>query len=312
MMALVPSHPPSSERAEALAVLGQGLPLCWQFERSRAICAGTGDGECLGHPGIEIRALDVFGGDLSYLGRAEEGLGALRQARTWPKRCRPPDLFVAYVLLTDVLMMLGRLGESAEVGRRGLEVVRRFGSDATVLIANSSRRYRLRRVGRCRPAQCRCGPQHHRQLSVHAAHDPCRARGWAGRLRVRRGAPRRRPSSLREDRGLGIYDVYLAELALWERRWVDADTHVAAALTGASSPHADQLRVWSSAKGLRAVAELAALARARRDADAAVAWLAKADRLVADRPECRRHGVIDHAQRRRLAGPCRSRARPRP
>ena len=86
--------------------------------------------------------------------------------------------------------------------------------------------------------------------------------------------------SLREDRGLGIYDVYLAELALWERRWVDADAHVEAALTGASSPHADQLRVWFSAKGLRALAELAALARARRDAEAAVAWLAKADRLV--------------------------------
>ena len=86
--------------------------------------------------------------------------------------------------------------------------------------------------------------------------------------------------SLREDRGQGIYDVYLAELALWEHRWVDADAHVEAALTRASSPHTDQLRVWFSAKGLRALAELAALARARRDADAASAWLAKADRLV--------------------------------
>ena len=38
MVALVPSHPPSAERAEALAVLGQGLALGWQFERSRATC----------------------------------------------------------------------------------------------------------------------------------------------------------------------------------------------------------------------------------------------------------------------------------
>ena len=45
-------------------------------------------------------------------------------------------MLVAYVSLTDVLMMLGRLGESAEVGRHGLEVVRRYGSDATVLVAN--------------------------------------------------------------------------------------------------------------------------------------------------------------------------------
>ena len=33
-------------------------------------------------------------------------------------------------------------------------------------------------------------------------------------------------ASLREDRGLGVYDVYLAELALWERRWTDADEAV--------------------------------------------------------------------------------------
>ena len=33
-------------------------------------------------------------------------------------------------------------------------------------------------------------------------------------------------ATLREDRGQGIYDVYLAELALWERRWTEADQAV--------------------------------------------------------------------------------------
>ena len=53
------------------------------------------------------------------------------------------------------------------------------------------------------------------------------------------------------------------------------------ALAGARSPQAAQLRVWFCAKGLRAQAELAALARARRDADAAGTWLGRAGELVA-------------------------------
>ena len=86
---------------------------------------------------------------------------------------------------------------------------------------------------------------------------------------------------LREDRGQGIYDVYLAELALWERRWTDADQAVQDGLTRARSRQAAQLRVWFCAKGLRADAELAALARARRDTDAVRTWLARARRLIA-------------------------------
>ena len=35
-------------------------------------------------------------------------------------------------------------------------------------------------------------------------------------------------ATLREDRGQGIYDVYLAELALWECRWTEADQAVRA------------------------------------------------------------------------------------
>ena len=91
MVALVPSHPPSAERAEALAVLGQGLSLCWQFERSRATCEqALAMARAVGDPGIEVRALDVLGGDLAYLGRAEEGLSALRQARDLAEAMQSP------------------------------------------------------------------------------------------------------------------------------------------------------------------------------------------------------------------------------
>jgi DNA-binding CsgD family transcriptional regulator len=48
----------------------------------------------------------------------------------------------------------------------------------------------------------------------------------------------------------------------------------------ANSRQAAQLRVWFCAKGLRAQAELAALARARHETDAARTWLARAGALI--------------------------------
>ena len=87
-------------------------------------------------------------------------------------------------------------------------------------------------------------------------------------------------ATLREDRGLGVYDGYLAELALWERRWADAAQAIDDGLTQAQSDEAAQIRVQLCAKGLRAQAELAALARARRDDAALRAHLARARELL--------------------------------
>jgi DNA-binding CsgD family transcriptional regulator len=84
-----------------------------------------------------------------------------------------------------------------------------------------------------------------------------------------------------EDPDVASYDAYLAELALWERRWVDADQAVRDGLARARSRDMAQLRVWLCAKGLRAQAELAALARARRDGDAVDDWLGRAGKLLA-------------------------------
>jgi hypothetical protein len=70
------------------------------------------------------------------------------------------------------------------------------------------------------------------------------------------------------------------ELALWERRWVDADEAVREGVARARSRGMAQLRIWLCAKGLRAQAELAALARARRDGDALRDRLAHARKLL--------------------------------
>jgi DNA-binding CsgD family transcriptional regulator len=87
-------------------------------------------------------------------------------------------------------------------------------------------------------------------------------------------------TTLREDRGLGLYDGWVAELALWERRWTEADEAVRLGLTLAQRREAAHIRVWLCAVGLRAHAELAALARARRDTNATDTWLAQASELV--------------------------------
>jgi hypothetical protein len=73
-------------------------------------------------------------------------------------------------------------------------------------------------------------------------------------------------TTLDGDRAQGVYDILRAELDLWEHRWLEADHAVRESLAAARTGRADHLRVWFCAKGLRAQAELAALARARRDA----------------------------------------------
>jgi DNA-binding CsgD family transcriptional regulator len=231
---------------------------------------------------VELQALQDLGRDLAYVGRADEGLVHLwRSLELAEKRSDPRALLLAYVSLTDVLLMLGRPGESARVGERGLEVVPRYGIDSTVLVANSIEA--LLAIGEWDKADRLSGTA----LRSITANFPYMLLGLRADLELGRGdfdAARSHLEAaldtMREDRGQGIYDVYLAELALWERRWTEADQAVNDSLARASSRQAAQLRVWFCAKGLRAHAELAALARARRDEDALRNWLARAWKLV--------------------------------
>jgi hypothetical protein len=87
-------------------------------------------------------------------------------------------------------------------------------------------------------------------------------------------------ATLREARVHGLYDACLAELALWERRWTDADAAIQNGIAQARQREAAHIRVQMCAKGLRAQAELVALARARRDAGAIGNWLTQARELI--------------------------------
>jgi DNA-binding CsgD family transcriptional regulator/tetratricopeptide (TPR) repeat protein len=280
---LVPAQPPSAERAEVLSQLGGGLRLAWRFEESLAVSQeALAVAQAVGAHAAEFRALELLGSDLVYLGRAEEGLEHLQQVLELAEQSGDPlELRQAYVGLTDVYTMLGRPREAARLAATGLEATRRYGVENTVLEANyiealfyvgdwdtadEASAAALRALTANYPYMLLCIRAY---LEI--------GRGQFDEARAHLDAAR---ETLRPDRALGIYDVLLAELALWERRWTDAEAAVEDSLRGARLRQAAQLRVWFCATGLRTHAELAALARARRDADAVRTWLTRARRLI--------------------------------
>ena len=281
---LVPTSPPSAERAQALSGLGHGLMLAWRFDESLAICEeALALARSTGERAAELRVLLDLGRDLAYLGRADEGVNGLEHVLALAAECGDPlALLDAYVALTDVLMMLGRPADSARAGQCGLEALRQYGIDSTVLVANTIEA--LLAIGAWDEAENTSTAA----LRASSANFPYMLLMLRADLELGRGnfeAARTHleaaEATLREDRGQGVYDVFVAELALWERRWTDADRAVHDSLESATSRQAAQLHIWFCAKGLRAQAELAALARACRDTEAAHAWLAKARKLLA-------------------------------
>jgi DNA-binding CsgD family transcriptional regulator/tetratricopeptide (TPR) repeat protein len=281
---LVPPEPPSPERAYALGSLAGGLAVAWRHGESLPICEqalalarGIGADEAV------VRALTVLGSDLAYLGSGEEGVADLGEAVQLAEKIGDHiGLERAYVHLTDVLTMLGRPRESARLGQAGLEVMRRWGVDSTLLVTN--RIEALLAIGDWDDAERMSvgalrgitSSFEHWLLIIRAAVEIGRGEFESARAHLEAAK-----ATLREDHVLGIYDAFRTEAALWERRWTEADEAVRDSLTRSRSGQTAQLRVWFCALGLRAQAELAAVARARRDADAVRSLLARARRLIA-------------------------------
>jgi DNA-binding CsgD family transcriptional regulator len=216
------------------------------------------------------------------MGEAEEGLAHLRQALLLAEQNgEPRAVLTSFVSLTDVLTMLGRPRESARLGKAGLDAIRPYAIDSTVLTSNYIEA--LTAAGDWKEAE-RASAASMRSITANFPYMLLMVRadvevglGYFDDARAHLDAAR---VTLREDRGLGVYDVYVAELALWEHRWTDADEAVRRGLALAASSHAAQIRSWLCAKGMRAQAELSALARARRNAQAVTARLGQADTLL--------------------------------
>ena len=195
---------------------------CRSAEQALALARGVGAREA------EVRALTVLGGDLAYLGRGEEGLAHFRQALQLAEEIGDHiGLERAYVNFTDALTMLGRPRESARLGQAGLEAMRRYGIDSALLVSNQIEA--LLAIGdwdeaeRLSAAALRgiTSSFPYWLLIIRADVEIGRGDFDAARAHLEAAS-----ATLREDRVLGLYDAYLADLALWERRWTDADAAI--------------------------------------------------------------------------------------
>jgi DNA-binding CsgD family transcriptional regulator/tetratricopeptide (TPR) repeat protein len=289
---IAPAEPPSPERAFSLGSLAGGLMLRLRHQESLATAERALElARRVGAGRAEVRALTVVGVDLAHLGRDEEGLDYLRQALQLAEEIGDHwGLDRVYVNFTDVLEMLGRPRESARLGREGLEAMRRYGIHSSLVVSNLIEA--LLASGDWDEAdRLSAGALRSITASFPYALFVVRALVEIGRgeFDAAHAHFQAAETTLRPDRGHGLYDSWVADLALWEHRWADAEAAIEAGLAHARQREAAHIRVQVCAKGLRAQAELAALARARRDADALRDRLERARMLL----ETARHAAAE-------------------
>jgi DNA-binding CsgD family transcriptional regulator len=213
-----------------LAALGHALMLGWRHDESREVCERALElAREIGARRSAFRALAVLGVDLAYLGRGEEGLGCLWEALDLAEDLGvPEELGRAYTLLTDVLTMLGRPRESVQVAATGIALARRYGREhgrnmplAVNLMEALFDLGEWEEADRVGAAAIRAGgaPWPHQRLVARAVLDI--GRGDYDRARV--GLQAALATVHDDKRGLAAFDIARAELALWERRWDDAE-----------------------------------------------------------------------------------------
>ena len=280
---LAPAEPPSPERAYALGSLAGALMVVGRHAESLPISEqALALARRVGAREAEVRALTVLAGDLAHLGRASEGIAHFRRALQLAEEIGDLiGLERAYVNFTDALTMLGRPRESSRLGQAGLEAMRRYGIGSTLIVSNQIEA--LLAIGswdeadRLSAAALRGNTSSFQYWLLTMRADVETGRGEFDAARAHLEAAN---GTLREDHVFGLYKAYLADLALWERRWTDADAAIQDGIAQARQREAAHIHVQMCAKGLRAQAELAALARARRDASAIRNWLTQARKLI--------------------------------
>jgi DNA-binding CsgD family transcriptional regulator/tetratricopeptide (TPR) repeat protein len=276
---IVPVEPPSRERAYALGSLAGGLMVAERHAESLPICEqALVLARALGAREAEVRALTVLASDLTYVRSSEEGIAYFCQAIELAEDIGDLiGLERAYGNYTHALTMLGRPRESAQLAQRGIEALRRYGIDSPHVVSNCIEAQFA--IGDWDEADALSAPAvramtssfAHWLLVIRAGLEVGRGEFDAARSHLAAAS-----ATLAEDRAASLYDAYLADLALTERNWTDAEAAIENALPRARH----QIRVELCAKGLQAQAELAALARDRRDSDALRLRVGRARKLI--------------------------------
>ena len=308
--ALTREHPGSSERTHALSSLAGGLAVEWRFAQSLPLAReALAQAPAVGAQEAKVRALTVLGLDLVHGGQTDEGIAMVEEALALAERTGDLiGLNRAYVYLTDVLLILGRQSAAARLGARATAAMRRHGIVSEILTANhvealialgdwdEADRISSSALGAATASFPYMNPLVRADLET--------GRGDFDSARAHLDSAR---ETMRADHGFGVFEAYVAELALWERRWSDAHQVLQEARERAGSRRdraAPRLVLCQGATGPGRTGRPRPRPPRRRghrqlDRDGAAS-----DRR---RPPDRGNGRTHHPERRGLVGPGRGR-----
>ncbi|HEY4789821.1 MAG TPA: response regulator transcription factor, partial [Actinomycetes bacterium] len=274
-VALIPPAPPSAERAGVLAAFGEALMIQARYRDSRVLCEeAIAIASQVDAPVEESHARRALGVDLAFLGDLEGGIEQLWAARRIAETvAKVDDLARTLTSLAGVLEVFGHLEEAVTVALEGAEVADRQGLSrwhGPFLAASAARS--LLALGRwaqaealLRQAVSRLAPE---LAATHAYIHTIYAQLDLGRGLVDSAAAHLAVAhdafaqTVTQAWLAGPLSARTAELALLEGRPADASTAVAEGLKllGLQPYLAASLYTL----GLRAAADRAELARARR------------------------------------------------
>jgi ATP/maltotriose-dependent transcriptional regulator MalT len=283
--------PPSADHAEAWLRYATMFVFHAEGRRERARTAlnrALEIAETAGATALIPRILSWLTVDAFFRGRVEEGFAILHRGQALADATGDGEAIIRLAVHeSDALIRTGKPQRATEVARRGLQAARQAGreasSDAAILANNEAEA--LLALGRTAEAGAlidplTTGPPNRDHWAVHQ----CRVE-----IDVLRGdleAATRRQQQINAIGHIGNIEharetlQLSAELALWAGRPGDALQQMRRALAPFTAPDLTILFGWLLAAGMRACADLAEQARARRDGYAARDALAAAGDLA--------------------------------
>jgi tetratricopeptide (TPR) repeat protein len=288
---LIPTTPPSEERARVLASLAEALALAGRDEEAGSISQEAititrqvGAGRELG------RAQIALGWTQASSGAFDAAVASLQEACRQAERHNDPDLLArAYGWLAETLMRANRLEDAAKISLSGRESMRRLGltgywHDTHMLDSAAEPLFKL---GRWDQAE-ELAQQAMAQVSTQGRPDELLAYLIIATLEVARGEFQAAQAHLEtiEHRVLGgvreltrMYLGLLAELRAWQGRLGEARETVEEGLArvdGTDEARSGRLVCL----GMRVIADWAERARAQRDLNDLATAIRAADALA--------------------------------
>jgi DNA-binding CsgD family transcriptional regulator len=319
--------PPSAEHAEALLQYARTFLLGaygrWEGHRA-ALIRALEIAEAAGATGLIPRILIRIPGDPQAPGAVPKAFATLHRARAAAEAAGDDAALVEVAMVeSDTLLQMADFVGAEEVALRGLHTARRAGLDgwfpAAILVGNAAEAMLF--AGRTADAAALIDPlitgpprgDHWLTHLLRAQIDMLHGDLTAATSRQQQVALTSPPSGVENNREAAQLTL---EVALWAGQPGDALEQVRQALAPYGVPELTEGCGHLLAAGMRACADLAEQARARRDNDALGAAEAAADELAfmlelmqgvpfADNPflaQIRANRAAWHAEQTRLAG----------